>query len=158
MNTEHFQKSTAYLDGLLLCLDGDKLVTITYGERQHRFHVSVDGEVSQWQDGEATRANDKAFEAYRMTFLEALLEGGSLIIRQLGVGSVELPQALGGGKLELDYLRGAAIGPKGIRGLRGEELKAVHPQGSEGGVEFHDLPSKEQIKVALLKQIEEDAA
>lgn len=157
MNTEHFQKSTAYLDGLLLCLPGCKVVTITYGALQQRFHITPDGEVSQWGEEGPLSADGKAFELYRMTFLEALLEGGSVIIRQLAVGQLNLPAELGGGQISLDYLSGAAVSSKGIRGLRAEELRRFYALGAPEQTEFRDLPSKEQVKIALMRRVELDA-
>lgn len=156
MNTEHFQKSTAYLDGVLLSLAGDKVVVITYGNTQQRFYLSEAGEVNRCGDEGALPGNESDFERYRMAFLEALIGGGSLIIRQLGVETLQLPEMLGGGSVSLDYLRGAEVGVKGIRGLSGDELKHAYPGGGEGAVAFHDFPSKEQVRIALLKQVEAD--
>jgi len=155
MNIEHFQKNTAYLDGLLLSLQGDKVVTITYGTQPYRFYVTEAGDVSGCSDEGPVASGESAFELYRMSFLEALIGGGSLIIRQLGVGQLSLPEALGGGTVPLDTLCGAALGTKGVRGLKATELRSMHPQRAQGGIEFRDLPTKEQVKVALIKQIDD---
>ena len=153
MNTEHFQKSTAYLDGALMSLDGDKVIIISYGANQERFYVSGSGEVNRCGEQGPVSGNEDDFERYRMAFLEALLDGGSLIVRQVSVGELKLPTELGGGVVPLDYLSAAKVGPKGIRSMRAEELKKVYQQGADGAVEYHDFPSQDQVRIAMLKLI-----
>ncbi len=157
MNTEHFQASTAYLDGALMMLAGDKVVIISYGLKQERFYVSESGEVNRCGDQGPVSGTESDFELYRMAFLEALMDGGSLLIRQLGVGVLPLPPALGGGSVPLDYLSAANVGPKGIRALRGEELQSFYTQGADGAVEYHDFPSKDQVRIAMMQRVETDS-
>ena len=154
MNTENFKKSTAYLDGALMTLSGDKVVIISYGSKQERFYVSASGEVNRCGEQGPAPSNDSDFDLYRMAFLEALLDGGSLIVRQIAVGQLTLPAPLGGGSVPVDYLSAASVGPKGIRSLKGEELKAMYPQGADGAVEYHAFPSKDRVKVAMSKLVE----
>ncbi|WP_207061370.1 hypothetical protein [Motiliproteus sp. SC1-56] len=158
MNTTHFETSTAYLDGVLLTLAGDKVVTLTYGDEQNRFYINEAGEVNRCGEDGPLAGGERDFELYRMAFLEALISGGSLIVRQLEAGELALPEALGGGKVPLDYLSGAEIGPKGLRGLRADELKSAYPNGAEGATDFRDFLSKEQVRVALIKQVEQQAS
>jgi hypothetical protein len=89
-----------------------------------------------------------------MACFEALMDGGSLSVRQTGVGELELPKTLGSGVVPLDYLSAAKVGPKGIRSMKAEELKKVYQQGADGAVEYHDFPSKDQVKIAMLKLLE----
>ncbi len=154
MNTHHFQKSTAYLDGTLMSLEGDKVVIISYGKTQDRFYVTEQGEVNRCGEQGPVQGNESDFELYRMSFLEALINCGSLIIRQVGIGKLQLPASLGGGSVPVDHLRGASVGPKGIRALSAAALKSVYQQGADGAVEFRDFLSKDQVKLALLKQVE----
>jgi hypothetical protein len=154
LNTENFQKSTAYLDGALMSLAGDKVVIISYGTKQDRFYISSGGEVNRCAENGPAQASQSDFELYRMTFLEALMDGGSLIVRQLAVGELPLPEALGGGSVPLDYLSAASVGAKGIRGLKAEELKKMYPNGADGAVEYRDFPSKEQVRLAMLQIID----
>lgn len=137
-----------------MSLDGDKVIIISYGTKQDRFYVSESGEVNRCAEQGPARGTESDFELYRMTFLEALMDGGSLIVRQLGVGTLPLPAELGGGTLPLDYLSAASVGPKGVRALRADELKKMYQQGADGAVEYHDFPSKEQIKLAMIKLLE----
>lgn len=156
MNTDHYQQSAAYLDAVLMTLEGDKVVIISYGTQQDRFYISACGTVSRCDAEGPTPASESDFELYRMTFLEALLDGGSLIIRQIGAGLLQLPETLGGGTLPVDYLSAARVGPKGIRALRGSELQAIYQQGADGAVEYHDFLSKEQVKLAVMRMIESE--
>jgi hypothetical protein len=153
VNTENFQKSTAYLDGALMSLNGDKVIIISFGDNQERFYVSGTGEVNRCGEQGPVNGSENDFERYRMAFLEALMDGGSLIVRQVGVGELQLPTELGGVIVPLDYLSAAKIGPKGIRSMRAEELKKVYQQGADGAVEYHDFPSKDQVKTAMMKLI-----
>ncbi|BBB30777.1 hypothetical protein [Neptunomonas japonica] len=154
MNTENFQKSTAYLDGALMSLDGDKVIIISFGALQERFYVSNSGEVNRCGEQGPVTGNESDFERYRMAFLEALMDGGSLIVRQIAVGELKLPEALGSGVVPLDYLSAAKVGPKGVRSMKADELKKVYQQGADGAVEYHDFPSKEQVKIAMLNLLE----
>ncbi|WP_372737376.1 hypothetical protein [Neptunomonas sp.] len=154
MNTENFQKSTAYLDGALMSLDGDKVIIISFGSQQERFYVSSCGEVNRCGEQGPVNGNENDFERYRMAFLEALMDGGSLIVRQIGVGELQLPTELGGVIIPLDFLSSAKVGPKGIRSMRAEELKKIYKGGADGAVEYHDFPSQDQVKIAMLKLIE----
>jgi hypothetical protein len=154
LNTDHFQKSTAYLDGVLMSLEGDKVVIISYGAKQNRFYVTEQGEVNRCGEQGPVPGNESDFELYRMSFLEALINGGSLIVRQVGVGKLQLSADLGGGTVPLDFLCGAKVGPKGIRGLSAVQLKSLYRQDVDGAVEFRDFLSKERVKVALIKQVE----
>ncbi len=153
MNTENFQKSTAYLDGALMSLDGDKVVIISFGSKQERFYVSGSGEVNRCGEQGPEEGSESDFERYRMAFLEALMDGGSLIVRQIGVGELQLPTELGGASVPLDYLSAAKVGPKGIRAMRADDLKKVYKQGADGAVEYHDFPSQQQVKVAMMRLI-----
>jgi hypothetical protein len=154
VNTENFQKSTAYLDGALMSLDGDKVIIISFGALQERFYVSSSGEVNRCGEQGPVRGDESDFERYRMAFLEALMDGGSLIVRQVAVGELKLPDALGSGVVPLDFLSAAIVGPKGISSMKAEELKKVYQQGADGAVEYHDFPSKDQVKIAMLKLLE----
>ena len=62
MNTENFQKSTAYLDGALMSLDGDKVVIISFGSKQERFYVSGSGEVNRCGEQGPVNGNESDFE------------------------------------------------------------------------------------------------
>ena len=154
MNTENFQKSTAYLDGVLMSLEGDKVIIISFGAQQERFYVSSSGEVNRCGEQGPVTGSESDFERYRMAFLEALMDGGSLIVRQVGVGELQLPETLGGGVVPLDYLSAAKVGPKGVRLMKADELKKVYQQGADGAVEYHDFPSKGQVKIAMMKLLE----
>ncbi len=156
MNTEHFQKSTAYLDGALMSLPGDKVVIISYGSNQDRFYVTESGEVNRCGDQGPVNGKESDFELYRMSFLEALISSGSLIIRQIAVSQIEMPAHLGGIKVPVDFLRGAEIGPKGIRPLNSTVLKSLYANGVDGAVEFHNFPTKDSVKIALIKQVEKE--
>lgn len=139
-----------------MSLAGDKVIIISYGTKQDRFYVSESGEVNRCAEEGPASGTESDFELYRMTFLEALMDGGSLIVRQLGVGTLLLPSSLGGATVPLDYLCAASVGAKGVRALRAEELKKLYPQGADGAVEYHDFPSKEQVKIAMIKLIESE--
>ncbi len=158
MNLQHFQTSTAYLDGVLISLEGDKVVIISYGSTQERFYVTEQGEVNRCGEQGPVAGTESDFELYRLSFMEALANGGSLILRQIGVGKQSLPEMLGGGSVQLDYLSGAQVGPKGIRPLNSDALKRLYSQGVDGAVEFRDFLSKDQVKIALLKQVDAEQA
>lgn len=155
MNIQHFQTSTAYLDGVLMTLAGDKVVIISYGTTQDRFYVTRQGDVNRCGKDGPVPGSESDFELYRLSFMEALANGGSLILRQIGVGKLQMPEALGGGTVALDYLSGAQVGPKGIRPLKADALKRLYSQGVDGAVEFRDFLSKERVRIALIKQVEE---
>lgn len=137
-----------------MSLKGDKVVIISYRTQQERFYITACGTVSRCDADGPAPGSENDFEIYRMTFLEALLDGGSLIIRQIGVGQLQLPAMLGSGTVAVDYLSAAKVGPKGIRALRGSELQAIYQQGADGAVEYHDFPSKQQVKLAVMRMID----
>jgi hypothetical protein len=138
----------------LITLDGDKVVIISYAKTQDRFYVTEQGDVNRCGEQGSIPGNESVFELYRLSLMEALSNGGSVIVRQLGVGELALPDSLGGGAVALDYLSGAQVGQKGIRPLSAQTLKQLYTSGVDGAVEFRDFLSKEQVKVALIKQVE----
>lgn len=156
MNLQHFQTSTAYLDGVLISLEGDKVVIVSYGTTQERFYINEKGDVNRCGEDGPVSGTESDFELYRLAFMEALANGGSLILRQIGVGKLQLPEMLGGGMVPVDYLSGAQVGPKGIRPLSGDALKRLYGQNAEGAVEFRDFLSKDQVKIALMKRVDNE--
>ncbi|SIT01437.1 hypothetical protein SAMN05421760_11110 [Neptunomonas antarctica] len=137
-----------------MSLAGDKVIIISYGAKQERFYVSASGDVNRCGEQGPVPGTESDFELYRMAFLEALIEGGSIIVRQIGVDTLQLPATLGGGAVPMDYLSAASVSLKGVRALNAGELKKVYQQGADGAVEYHDFLSKDQVKIAMIKLVE----